>query len=405
MKVGTHYQPPAAPLDELVRSAVGLARFCLGMDVAFITEFKHDRRIFRHIAARDKNVPIKVGDSDPLKESYCQYVVSGEIPSIVDDSHIYPILKALKVTEAMEIRAHLGVPIRLSDGSIFGTFCCYSRSPLSTLREADATAMRQFAGLIAGMLEQRVFAEREFEASLDRLADVIARQRIHIAYQPIVDLSTDVTVGFEALARFLAEPARAPDKWFEDAHTVSKGAELELLAVRNAIDGIERLGPHTYLSLNASPCTILDGALERTLAGASPERLVLELTEHAPVEEYEALIAALASLRGAGLKLAIDDAGSGYASFRHILQLHPDIIKLDQSLIRDIDLDQGRRALAMGLITFAKETGCMVVAEGVENEHELAVLKSLGVDAAQGYLLGRPAYFPSSIVPNPGLPC
>jgi EAL domain-containing protein (putative c-di-GMP-specific phosphodiesterase class I) len=118
---------------------------------------------------------------------------------------------------------------------------------------------------------------------------------------------------------------------------------------------------------------------------------VLELTEHAPIEEYDALQAALASLRSAGLKLAIDDAGSGYASFRHILRLRPDIIKLDQSLIRDIDLDQGRRALALGLITFANETGCTIVAEGVENERELAVLQSLGVAAAQGYLLGRPA--------------
>jgi EAL domain-containing protein (putative c-di-GMP-specific phosphodiesterase class I) len=383
-------QRRVASMNEIIHSAVNLARYCLGMDVAFVTEFKHGRRIFRHIASRDAQVPIKVGDSHPLEESYCQYIVSGEIPSIVDDSHIFPILKALGATEAMAIRAHLGVPIWLSDGSVFGTFCCYSRSPSSTLRETDVTAMTHFAELIATILEQRVLDERARESVSLRLSDVIDNCAMSMAYQPIVNLSTGQIAGFEALARFRSEPVRGPDKWFADAHSVSRGVELELLAIRSAIDEIGRLVPHAYLSLNVSPCTILSGALGEVLANAPLHRLVLELTEHAPIEEYDALQAALASLRSAGLKLAIDDAGSGYASFRHILQLDPDMIKLDQSLIRDIDLDHGRRALAMGLIAFAKETGCTIVAEGVENERELAVLKSIGVATAQGYLLGRP---------------
>jgi EAL domain-containing protein (putative c-di-GMP-specific phosphodiesterase class I) len=387
----TKARPGAASLDEIIHAAVNLARFCLGMDVAFITEFRHGRRIFRHIAARNENVPIKVGDSHPIEESYCQYIVNGAIPAIVDDSHIVPILKALDATEAMSIRAHLGVPIRLSDGSVFGTFCCYSRNPSSTLRDGDVTAMTRFAELIASMLEGRVLAERARETTEQRLSDLIDAHAFHTAYQPIVQLSTGATAGFEALARFSAEPIRGPHEWFEDAHAVSRGVELELLAIRSAIEGLSRLAAGAYLSLNVSPCTILDGSLESFLAGVAPGRLVLELTEHAPIEEYGALKTALAALRSEGLKLAIDDAGSGYASFRHILQLQPDIIKLDQSLIRDIDLDGGRRALAMGLITFARETGCTIVAEGVENERELAVLKALGVTAAQGYLLGRPA--------------
>lgn len=382
---------PIASLNEIIHSAVNLARFCLGMDVAFVTEFRQGRRIFRHIASRNEQVPIKVGDSHPLEESYCQYVVNGHIPAIVDDSHIYPILKALRATEAMEIRAHLGVPIWLSDGSVFGTFCCYSRKPSSTLRETDVTAMRHFAELIASILEQRVMTERARETASERLSELIAAHGMYVAYQPIVKLATGAITGYEALARFRSEPVRGPHEWFADAHSVARGVELELLAIRGALHGIERLAPNTYLSLNVSPCTILSGALDTLLAGAPLDRLVLELTEHAPIEEYDALQAALASLRSAGVKLAIDDAGSGYASFRHILQLRPDMIKLDQSLIRDIDQDGGRRALALGLITFANETGCTIVAEGVENERELAVLTSLGVTAAQGYLLGRPA--------------
>jgi len=386
-----HPQASTASLSDIIHSAVNLARICLGMDVAFISEFKNGQRIFRHLATNAEFVPIKVGDSYPIENSYCQYVVNGQIPPAVDDSHIHPILKALDATEAMRIRAFLGVPIRLSDGSVFGTFCCYSRSPSSKVRDLDIDAMGRFAELIATMLEQRVVAERAREAASERLNGLIEQGGLHMVYQPIVDIATGGIVGAEALARFHGEPVRGPDKWFEEAHAVARGPELELLAVECAVAGLDRLPQGAYLSLNVSPHTILSGKLEGLLEGAPAQRLVLELTEHAPIEEYADLAAALQPLRAAGLRLAIDDAGSGYASFRHILQLRPDIIKLDQSLIRDIDLDDGRRALALALITFARKTGSMIVAEGVETERELAVLRSLGVDMAQGYLLGRPA--------------
>jgi len=359
------------------------------MEVAFVSEFKHGLRIFRHIAAEGP-LPVQPGDAEPLADSYCQYVVDGSIPTIVDDSHIYPILKRLGCTDSMAIRAHLGVPIWLSDGSVYGTFCCYSHSPSTSLREIDADALRRFAGLIAAMLEQRVLAERAAEQTCARLIEVIDERAIRIAFQPIANLGDGAVLGYEALSRF-PSPDSCPAAWFEDAHRVDKGADLELLAIELALAALPALPPHAYLSLNVSPATILGGALAERLAAAPLDRLVLELTEHAPVEEYAAIAAALAALRARGLRLAIDDAGSGYASLRHILQLRPDIIKLDQSLIRDIDRDPGRRALAAALTAFARDTGCEVVAEGVETEAELAVLRGLHIKAGQGYLLGRPA--------------
>jgi len=119
-------------------------------------------------------------------------------------------------------------------------------------------------------------------------------------------------------------------------------------------------------------------------------RLVLEITEHATVEDYDALRAALRPLRGRGVSVAIDDAGAGYSSLRHILALEPDLIKLDMSLTRNICLDPARKALAAALISFARETGSRIIAEGVETAAELATLQSLGVEKAQGYFLGRP---------------
>ncbi|RLM51919.1 EAL domain-containing protein, partial [Halobellus sp. Atlit-31R] len=175
--------------------------------------------------------------------------------------------------------------------------------------------MGRFARLIASMLEQRVLGERAIEQASARLADLIDRRALGTVYQPIVALSDGAILGYEALSRFPATPGRGPEEWFDEAHSVDKGAQLELLAIELAVARLMQLPPQAYLSLNVSPKTILCGALETCLRGAPLDRLVLEITEHAPVGEYAAIAASLDGLRRAGLRLAIDDAGSGYASF------------------------------------------------------------------------------------------
>ena len=142
--------------------------------------------------------------------------------------------------------------------------------------------------------------------------------------------------------------------------------------------------------LNVSPAALLAPALVEDLAGLPGARLALELTEHAPVEDYGALEAALAGLRSRGVQLMIDDAGAGFASLRHVLGLHPDVIKLDLSLTRDIDSDPVRRALAASLVAFAREVGATMVAEGIETRAELEAVRALGVTHAQGYYIARP---------------
>lgn len=164
-----------------------------------------------------------------------------------------------------------------------------------------------------------------------------------------------------------------------------------MAVIKAALDSLARLPADVYLTINISPDNVTNGALARLLAKHAVDRVVLEVTEHVPIADYAQFEAALAPLRRRGLRLAVDDAGAGYASFRHIISLQPDFIKLDMSITRDIDTDRTRRALAAALIRFAEETGSRIIAEGVETESELAVLRKLGVDKAQGYLLGRPA--------------
>jgi EAL domain-containing protein (putative c-di-GMP-specific phosphodiesterase class I) len=145
-----------------------------------------------------------------------------------------------------------------------------------------------------------------------------------------------------------------------------------------------------YVAVNGSPDLVASGALPELLQSVDMSRVVLELTEHASVADYRELTDALAPLRAMGLRIAIDDAGAGYASMRHILSIEPDLVKLDISLTRGIDADCKRRALASALIAFARETDVEIIAEGVETSAELLTLRSLGVRRAQGYYLARP---------------
>jgi EAL domain-containing protein (putative c-di-GMP-specific phosphodiesterase class I) len=175
------------------------------------------------------------------------------------------------------------------------------------------------------------------------------------------------------------------------------GAALEIEAIRRALKSLSVLPSPIYLGVNASPATILRAEFAEVLRDAPLERVVIELTEHSTVENYDATLEAMRTLRANGLRLAIDDAGAGYASLRHILHMKPDFIKLDIELTRNIDLDPARKALTTALIAFARDTGSRIIAEGVERESELETLRSIGVKKVQGYLLGRPADLDSAL--------
>jgi EAL domain-containing protein (putative c-di-GMP-specific phosphodiesterase class I)/CheY-like chemotaxis protein len=252
---------------------------------------------------------------------------------------------------------------------------------------------------VSGLEEQLIDRERREREKADRIEAIrqaLEPGAINPVFQPIVDLASGQLVGFEALARFGAEPVRPPDVWFGIAADVGLLEELELAAIREAVARIELLPRDTYLSLNLSPATARSEDFEAALLGLPGARTVLEITEHAQVPDYLALREALAPFRARGARLAVDDAGAGFASLRHILHLEPDIIKLDISITRDIDSDRSRRALAAALASFGEEMGIELVAEGIETRAELEALRVLGVSHGQGYFIGRPAAEPTA---------
>ena len=168
-----------------------------------------------------------------------------------------------------------------------------------------------------------------------------------------------------------------------------------MAALRQALGRAADLPGDVFLSVNLSPETLVRHAAREVMGTMDAERLVVEITEHDPLEHYEALTAFLSEFRARGGRLAVDDVGAGFANFGHILKLSPDLIKLDVSLTRGIDADPSRRALARSLVSFGSEIGAPLIAEGIETEGELRVLRRFGVTFGQGYLLGRPAESPS----------
>jgi EAL domain-containing protein (putative c-di-GMP-specific phosphodiesterase class I)/AmiR/NasT family two-component response regulator len=237
--------------------------------------------------------------------------------------------------------------------------------------------------------------EIEEELRTQRRSEIerfLSGEGLRMAFQPIVDLRTRRVVGTEALARFRSLPLRDPTEWFAEAIRLELGVQLELAAIREALRSLDRIPPDAYLSVNASHRTAMSPEFRAAL-GDNVSRIVVEITEHEAIEDYDMLMASLAELRASGVRIAIDDAGAGFASLRHTLRLAPDIVKLDISLTRGIDGDRARRALASALISFADEMSITIVAEGIETAEELETLLRLGVRFGQGFHLAEPAFF------------
>jgi EAL domain-containing protein (putative c-di-GMP-specific phosphodiesterase class I)/CheY-like chemotaxis protein len=243
---------------------------------------------------------------------------------------------------------------------------------------------------LSSQLRREEIEAQEIETRRGTIQRFLDGKGLSMAFQPIVDLRNRATVGMEALARFRSLPMRPPDQWFAEAVRVELGIQLELTTIRQALSALPQLPPDTYLSVNASHHASMSPELPAVLEPFGP-RIVVEITEHEAVGDYAALVRSLDTLRGLGCRVAIDDAGAGFASLRHTLQLAPDIVKVDISLTRDIDSDRGRRALASALISFADEMGMTIVAEGIESQAELDTLRELGVIYGQGYFLAEPA--------------
>jgi len=275
----------------------------------------------------------------------------------------------------------------LSDGTVYGTFCAAGFAADKALGKRDKALMEVLSRAAALIIEPGV-RERARNAEIEgRLRPVIVTGGPDVLLQPIVDLATRRRVGTEALSRFPAAWRLPPDRCFADADLIGERELLELLALRRAAGLLDRVSG--YVAMNVSPATLFTRPCADFLAGLPLARVVLELSEHEPIEDYDRLTAALAPLRARGMRLAIDDVGAGFSSLRHIVVTAPDVIKLDRSIVTGLTDDPVLAVVVRALVDLARATGAQVVAEGVETEADAATLAGLGAGLGQGWHFGR----------------
>jgi EAL domain-containing protein (putative c-di-GMP-specific phosphodiesterase class I) len=224
----------------------------------------------------------------------------------------------------------------------------------------------------------------------DDIRRSLGRAPARTLLQPVVHLATAATAGYEALSDLSTRDLQSAGSWFRDAAVLGLGEEFELVLLTLALEELDTLPENVYLSVNVSAHTAMSAHLPELLRDIDAHRLVLELTEHMPVDDYSALNVALDRLRGCGIRVAVDDAGAGFSSLNHILLIRPEIVKLDVSLIREVDSDVARRSLVSGLCDFTAEIGAECIAEGVETDAQARTLRDLGVSYGQGWHLGPP---------------
>lgn len=367
----------------VVQRLLGAVRRTLDADAVLLVELGDQARV-RATTGVPRRFGREVGTTTSLRTSPELAVLEGRLPATVarvdEDRTAYRLLP--------DAGAFGAVPVHLPDGTVFGALSWLDANP----READAVAEELFLRSMAEVLSGEIPIARATagDAPRDLLALVAGGPGLRMAYQPIVRLADGRTVGVEALARFGTATSPPPDVWFARAARHGLGLQLERTAARRAARRWAELPSDVYLSVNASPDLVATGGLARVLDDLPADRLVIEITEHTAVRDYAVLLAALAPLRRRGVRVAIDDVGAGFASMRHVVQLRPDIIKLDASITRGCDQDRRSEAMAASLIEFAGRVDCSVVAEAIQTPDEFCALQGLDADHGQGYLFAAP---------------
>jgi EAL domain-containing protein (putative c-di-GMP-specific phosphodiesterase class I) len=244
-----------------------------------------------------------------------------------------------------------------------------------------------FSTTSSALLAQRVQALRQEAELRQALAAVLDFRAFHPVFQPIVELETREIVGYEALTRF--DSGQRPDLCFADAWSVGLGPDMELATLEAAVAAGKRLPAGQWLGLNVSPRLLAEPTRLSAVLWQADRPLILEITEHEVIADYGAVHEAIRAL-GHDIRLAVDDAGAGVANFGHIIELRPDFVKLDISLVRRVNANLGRQAMVIGMRHFSRTAGCRLVAEGIESEEEALTLTGLGVEFGQGYFFGHP---------------
>jgi EAL domain-containing protein (putative c-di-GMP-specific phosphodiesterase class I) len=373
--------------QEQVAQLLRTAKESLNLSIAFLTRMDGTTQ---HLEVVESSVPwlFKDGVTQRQETSFCQAIMDKKLPPVIPDVRQFPEAMKLPAARMPRIRSYVSVPVTLSDGTMYGTFCAAGLTTDKALTKRDKALMDVLAQAASVIIEPGI-RERARETEIEtRFAPVLESGGPVVLLQPIVELATGARVGAEALSRFPVAWQKPPDVCFAEAHSIGLGDRLEVLALARAAEHL--MSVPGYIAMNVSPATLLTPECGELLDQLPLDRILLELSEHDRVADYDALKAVLDPMRARGMRLAIDDVGAGFSSLRHIVVTAPDVIKLDRSIIDGVATDPVLTTLVRSLVDFGRGCDASVVAEGIETAGDATALLALGVDYGQGWHYGRP---------------
>lgn len=374
--------------ERSMRDLVDALRRHLSMEVAFIGELTDRQRILRVVAAQGPDGP-RSGRADPEAESHCAQVVEGRLPEILGDISEHPTAAGLQAVRDLEIAAYIEVPLRLPGGELYGTLCCYDRTENNSLGERDLALMRAVAEVLGERIARRRKEDQEAYAFRAALTSTLGSDAIQVAWQPIVRVNDRQPIGNEALARFPEIPQIATGEMFMMARRLTPDLNLDMQVLERVLAQRGKDDGGQLRFINAWPELLTESRFFDLIKRAGKD-VVIELVEDPATIPTEMLKQAAMRVRRYGLRVAIDDVGTGHSNLARLVEICPDYIKLDRSLIREIDRDPAKQALVATFVSFSERIGGQIVAEGVERAAELEVLADLRVPLAQGFYIGRP---------------
>jgi EAL domain-containing protein (putative c-di-GMP-specific phosphodiesterase class I) len=381
--------------DRKVTDLLDVLRLHLAMDVAVLGMWQGGLLVVQICAGDGQSFGLTPGTT--IRQA-SRVFRNAHYPEISRDVRQDVRLRHSTVLRDLGVGSYLMTVLTDVHDEPYGMLFCLAHGPRPTLQDRH----HQFVCLAAAFLREHLLDLREMWQTRGEvwstISSLLDAGGPRMVYQPIVHLETGAVAAVEALARFPARccgQIRTTEDWFLDAHRVGLGAELELAAIRRAVEVFPDLPGGLGLAVNTSPSTLAAGLPALVYGLPNRDRLIVEITEH---EDYTAGPDALTSvrhLRELGVRIAVDDAGTGFSGLDKLVQLRPDIIKIDHVLTRGINHDPARRAIASGLVELARGIGGAVIAEGIETSAERAAVVSTGATFGQGFLLGKPTENPA----------
>jgi EAL domain-containing protein (putative c-di-GMP-specific phosphodiesterase class I) len=379
----------AAGAREEIGHMIETLRAHLDMDVAFVSrQIGNTHRIFTHVAARGI-APLASGDHNPNENSLCWLVIQGKLPERVTDTSHYEAAACLPITDAINVRAHFSVPMRRRNGEIHGSLCCFSYRPRPDIEERDMQMIRSVAQIVSDQIESRIELEERGEEAAAEIGRLIVDDALTINHQPIYDLTDWHLVGHECLMRHKASPEVSANALLDQARAAGRTLELELHFAKKALATLDPEHPERFIAINVSPETLASPALGQVIPEGLASRLVIELNQREAVQQHGSIKEAIRVLKERAW-VAVSSEGEGLLGLQALVDLGPDIVKIDSEFLGGLATDTSRRALVKALVQFAADTGVTLIAQGVETPEDLQALRELGVRFAQGNILGKP---------------